>query len=163
MEVESELFVGKFRKILKAKEQRSEKLQELILKSPNNVIIESIINNIKEYVGQAIWNQLLNSLDKCSEEEKVLKIVMEVLSQLNNDEISIKIQTEIISRVCMEIGKFTMNSIVRLAQNCESVIEINDSKCVYWMRKLRFHSSKPFICNILPFRTPSMYPRTTAD
>lgn len=139
MEVDSELFVAKFRKILKTKDQRSEKIQELIFKTSNKVIIDSIINNIKEYVGQAIWNQLLNLLDECSEEEKVLKIVMEVLSQLNNDEISIKIQTEIISRVCMEIRKFSMNSIVRLAQNCESVIEINDSKCVYWMRKLYFY------------------------
>ena len=75
MEVDSELFVAKFRKILKTKDQRSEKILDLILKTPNEVIIDSIINKIKEYVGQAIWNQLLNSLDKCSEEEKVLKLL----------------------------------------------------------------------------------------
>lgn len=92
-----------------------------------------VTSNITSTDGFTLWHFILLGLAHSSKsKEKRFQVTLAVLNQLNKTELSTKVVFDIVSRLVLDLPKFSSEQLVEIMEYCVDSIRAGDPKCMGW-------------------------------
>lgn len=90
-----------------------------------------MVKRIDRSDGNILWNFLLNGCESNSEAmaNKRFGIVMAVLNEMNQVEISSKQCFDLITRLFIELPKLRVSELIKVCEYCVDSLRMGDPKC----------------------------------
>lgn len=90
-------------------------------------------SNIATTDGFTLWHFILLGLAHSSKsKDKRFQVTLAVLNQLNKTELSTKVVFDIVSRLVLDLPKFSSEQLVEIMEYCVESIRAGDPKCMGW-------------------------------
>ncbi|XP_058815005.1 Fanconi anemia group I protein [Topomyia yanbarensis] len=114
-------------------QKKTDELKEVLERIPNKELTNLVASNIKTADGFTLWHFVLIGLAHSSKcKEKRFQVTLAVLNQLNRTELSTKAVFDIVSRLVLDLPKFSAEQLVEIMEHCVESIRAGDPKCMGW-------------------------------
>ncbi|XP_058450886.1 Fanconi anemia group I protein [Malaya genurostris] len=114
-------------------QKKNDELKEILERIPNKELTDLVASNIKTADGFTLWHFVLVGLAHSSKsQEKRFQVALAVLNQLNRTELSTKVVFDIVSRLVLDLPKFSADQLVEILEYCVESIRAGDPKCMGW-------------------------------
>ncbi|XP_055641903.1 Fanconi anemia group I protein [Toxorhynchites rutilus septentrionalis] len=114
-------------------QKKNDELKEILEKIPTKELTNLITANINTSDGFTLWHFVLIGLTYSSKSsEKRFQVTMAVLQYLNQNEMSTKAVFDIISRLVLDLPKYSPEQLVEIMEYCVESIRAGDPKCMGW-------------------------------
>ncbi|EAT42968.1 AAEL005539-PA [Aedes aegypti] len=114
-------------------QKKNDELKEILERIPNKELTDLVTSNITSTDGFTLWHFILLGLAHSSKsKEKRFQVTLAVLNQLNKTELSTKVVFDIVSRLVLDLPKFSSEQLVEIMEYCVDSIRAGDPKCMGW-------------------------------
>ncbi|XP_055541221.1 Fanconi anemia group I protein isoform X2 [Wyeomyia smithii] len=114
-------------------QKKNDELKEILEKFPIKELSDLVSANLKTADGFTLWHFVLVGLAYSSKsKEKRFEVTLAVLNQLNKTELATKAVFDIVSRLVLDLPKFSAEQLVEIMEYCLESIRAGDPKCTGW-------------------------------
>nr|XP_019560353.2 LOW QUALITY PROTEIN: Fanconi anemia group I protein [Aedes albopictus] len=114
-------------------QKKNDELKEILERIPNKELTDLVSSSITSTDGCTLWHFILLGLAHSSKsKEKRFQVTLAVLNQLNKTELGTKVVFDIVSRLVLDLPKFSSEQLVEIMEYCVDSIRAGDPKCMGW-------------------------------
>ncbi|XP_055593420.1 Fanconi anemia group I protein-like [Uranotaenia lowii] len=114
-------------------QKKNDELKEILERIPNKELTDLVVSNVGDNDGFNLWHFVHVGLaysSKC--QTKRFQVSLAVLHHLNKKEFPTKTVFDIVSRLVLELPKFSAEQLVETMEYCVDSIRAGDPKCLGW-------------------------------